>query len=188
MLNRIRLHWIRHLCSSLVVCLSLGSASAQSVDKWNNASHVLAVGLPMLAAGTAFKEGDAAGFQQLTLTMASAVGAAELLKRTIPAQRPDGSDNKSFPSGHTAVAFAAVRFMDKRYGEAIASYTPWLYAAAGLTGLARVEADKHYWHDAAAGALLGWGAANWWAEPIQGGQMTVLPSSKGVAVSWRRAW
>jgi hypothetical protein len=65
--------------------LALGSAGAQTVDKWNNASHVLAVGLPMLAAGTAFKEGDAAGLQQLTLTLASAVGAAELLKRTIPA-------------------------------------------------------------------------------------------------------
>lgn len=188
MLIRIRLHWVRHLCSSLVFCLTLGSASAQTVDKWNNASHVLAVGLPMLAAGAAFNEGDSAGMQQLTLTMASAVGAAELLKRSISAQRPDGSDDKSFPSGHTAVAFAAVRFMDKRYGSAIAPYTPWLYAAAGLTGLARVEANKHYWHDVAAGALLGWGAANWWAEPIQGGQMAVLPSSQGVAFFWRRAW
>jgi membrane-associated phospholipid phosphatase len=78
--------------------------------------------------------------------------------------------------------------MDKRYAGAIAPYTPWLYAAAGLTGLSRVEANKHYWHDVAAGALLGWGAANWLAEPIQGGQMTVLPSSQGVAVFWRRAW
>lgn len=188
MLMSVSAHWIRYLCCSLVACLALGSANAQTAVKWNNASNVLALGLPMLAAGAAFNEGDSAGLQQLSLTMASVVGAAELLKRTIPAQRPDGSDNKSFPSGHTAVAFAAVRFMDKRYGGTIAPYTPWLYAAAGLTGLARVEADKHYWHDVAAGALLGWGAANWWAEPIQGGQMIVLPSSQGVAVSWRRAW
>lgn len=188
MLFCIRFQWIRHLCCGLVACLALGSAGAQTADRWSNASHVLAVGLPMLAAGTALKEGDAAGLQQLTLTMASAVGAAELLKRSIPAQRPDGSDDKSFPSGHTAVAFAAVRFMDKRYSDAIAPYTPWLYAAAGLTGLARVEANKHYWHDVAAGALLGWGAASWWAEPIQGGQMAVLPSSQGVAFFWSRAW
>lgn len=188
MLFCIRFQWIRHLFCGLVACLALGSAGAQTADKWSNASHVLAVGLPMLAAGTALKEGDAAGLQQLTLTMASAVGAAELLKRSIPAQRPDGSDDKSFPSGHTAVAFAAVRFMDKRYSGAIAPYTPWLYAAAGLTGLARVEANKHYWHDVAAGAFLGWGAASWWAEPIQGGQMAVLPSSQGVAFFWSRAW
>lgn len=168
--------------------MTLGSACAQTAHRWDNASHALAVGLPMLAAGTAIREGDAAGLQQLTLTMATAVGAAELLKSAIPAQRPDGSDDKSFPSGHTAVAFAAVRFMDKRYGGAIAPYTPLLYAAAGLTGLARVEADKHYWRDVAAGALLGWGAANWWTEPIQGGQMSVLPSGQGVAVFWRRAW
>jgi hypothetical protein len=68
----------------------------------------------MLVAGTALKDVDAAGFQRLTLTIASAVGAAELFKRTIPAQRPYGSDDKSFPSGLTAVAFAAARFMDKR--------------------------------------------------------------------------
>ena len=179
---------IRRFCCGLVACLALGSASADSADRWNSASHLLAVGLPVLAAGAAFKDGDAGGLEHLTLTMASALGAAELLKRALPAQRPDGSDDKSFPSGHTAVAFAAVRFMDKRYGGAIAPYTPWLYAAAGLTGLARVEADRHYWHDVAAGALLGWGAANWWAEPIRGGQMAVLPSSRGVAVFWRRAW
>ncbi|NQW66956.1 MAG: hypothetical protein HQ455_07060, partial [Burkholderiales bacterium] len=54
--------------------------------------------------------------------------ATTVLKNSIHAARPDGSDNKSFPSGHTAVAFAAVRYMDKRYGAELAPFTPWLYA------------------------------------------------------------
>jgi len=171
--------------------LSASAASSAWADNglnWKNGSDLLAVGLPALAAGAAWGQQDAEGIKQLTLTMASTVGAAELLKRTVKATRPDGSDDKSFPSGHTAVAFAAARFMDKRYAQQVAPYRPWLYAAAGLTGVARVEADKHYWRDVAAGAVLGWGAATWWAEPIQGGQLSVLPSSRGLAIFWQRAW
>jgi membrane-associated phospholipid phosphatase len=178
-----RLLWCCVLSTS-----ATSSAWADNGLNWKNGSDLLAVGLPALAAGAAWGQQDAEGIKQLTLSMASTVGAAELLKRTVKATRPDGSDDKSFPSGHTAVAFAAVRFMDKRYAQQVAPYRPWLYAAAGLTGLARVEADQHYWRDVAAGAVLGWGAATWWAEPIQGGQLTVLPSSRGLAMFWQRAW
>jgi membrane-associated phospholipid phosphatase len=174
-------------CALLAVC-TMGAACADNGLSWKNGSDLLAVGLPALAAGAAWGQQDSEGMKQLTLTMASTVGAAELLKRTVKATRPDGSDDKSFPSGHTAVAFAAVRFMDKRYAQQVEPYRPWLYAAAGLTGLARVEANQHYWRDVAAGAVLGWGAATWWAEPIQGGQLTVLPSSQGLAMFWQRAW
>ena len=182
------IHFLRSVaCSGLLACFTV-SAWADNGLNWKNGSDLLAVGLPALAAGAAWGQQDTEGMKQLTLTMASTVGAAELLKRTVKATRPDGSDDKSFPSGHTAVAFAAVRFMDKRYASQVAPYRPWLYAAAGLTGLARVEADQHYWRDVAAGALLGWGAATWWAEPIQGGQLSVLPSSRGLAVFWQRGW
>jgi membrane-associated phospholipid phosphatase len=100
--------------------------------------------------------------------------------------RPDGSDYKSFPSGHTAVAFSAVRFMDKRYGAEMTSYTPWLYAAAALTGVARVQANKHHWQDVTIGAALGWGASHLWAQPVRGGQLSVMPLSNGMTVSWQR--
>lgn len=141
-----------------------------------------------MAAGAAWGQQDTDGIKQLTLSLASTVVATELLKRTVKATRPDGSDDKSFPPDHSAVAFAAVRFMDKRYAQQWAPHRFWLYLAAGLTGLARVEADQHYWRDVAAGAVLGWGAATWLAEPIQGGQLIVLPTSRGLAMFWQRAW
>ena len=166
----------------------MGTACADNGLGWKNGSDLLAVGLPALAAGAAWGQQDTEGMKQLTLTLASTVGAAELLKRTVKSTRPDGSDDKSFPSGHTAVAFAAVRFMDQRYASQVTPYRPWLYAAAGLTGLARVEADQHYWRDVAAGAFIGWGAATWLTEPVQGGQLAVLPASRGVAVFWQRGW
>ena len=164
------------------------TANAGTGLTWANTSDMLAIGLPALAAGSAWSQADGEGFKQLTLSMATTVGASEVLKRTVHSMRPDGSDNKSFPSEHTAVAFAAVRFMDKRYGKEIAPYTPWLYAAAALTGVARVEAKKHHWQDVVAGGALGWGASHWWAEPVQGGQLSVLPASGGLALAWHRAW
>lgn len=167
---------------------AVGSATAGTGLNWKNSSDLLAVGLPALAAGAAWGQNDAEGLKQLTLTMATTVGGVEALKRAAPSMRPDGSDDKSFPSGHTAVAFAAVRWIDKRYGAPMAPYSPWLYAAAGLTGLARVEANKHRWRDVAAGAALGWGAAQLWAQPVQGGQLSVLPVSNGLAMVWQRPW
>lgn len=175
------------VCGGLMFC-SLGMACADTGLTWKKGSDLLAIGLPALAAGSAWGQNDSEGLKQLTLTLASTLGATEALKRAIPSTRPDGSDEKSFPSGHTAVAFAAVRFMDKRYGPEMANYTPWLYMAAGLTGVARVEANQHRWRDVAAGAVLGWGAAQWWAEPVKGGQLSVLPAHKGMAVTWQRNW
>lgn len=37
------------------------------------------------------------------------------LKAVINEERPDHSDNKSFPSGHAAIAFAAARSIDKEF-------------------------------------------------------------------------
>ena len=178
----------RTLLLGMVSALAVSGAWAGTGLTWKNSSDLLAIGLPALAAGSAWGQGDTEGFKQLTLSMVSTVGAAEVLKASVHSVRPDGSDNKSFPSEHTAVAFAAVRFMDKRYGAEMAPYTPWLYMAASLTGVARVEANKHRWGDVVAGAALGWGASQLWAQPVQGGQLSVLPAHNGLALAWHRAW
>lgn len=45
--------------------------------------------------------------------MATAVNS---MKYTIKRERPDGSKNNSFPSGHTATAFMAATIMHREYG------------------------------------------------------------------------
>ena len=184
-LSKPKIRW--HLMG-LAALVCAGPAIADSGLNWKNSSDMLAIGLPLLAAGSAWGQGDTEGFKQLTLSMATTVGTAEVLKRSVHSVRPDGSDNKSFPSTHTAVAFAAARFMDKRYGESMGSYTPWLYVAAGMTGVARVEANKHHWRDVLAGGALGWGASQWWTQAVQGGQLSVLPADKGLSLAWYRSW
>ncbi|MEO6720569.1 MAG: phosphatase PAP2 family protein [Ferruginibacter sp.] len=69
--------------------------------------------------------------------------------------RPDGSDYYSFPSGHTAAAFAAAEFMRQEYKDV----SPWYgiagYAAAGATGALRIYNNKHWVSDVLAGAGVG---------------------------------
>ena len=93
-----------------------------------------------------------------------AYAAKTALKAVIKEDRPDHSDNKSFPSGHAAMAFAAARSVDKEFrGESF-----WIsvagYAAATAVGVERVVSDRHHWYDVVAGAALGYGSAEltWW--------------------------
>ncbi len=81
------------------------------------------------------------------------------LKAMVKEERPDHSDNKSFPSGHTAMAFAAARSIDKEFRKE----SIWIpiagYAAATAVGIERVAHDRHHWYDVVAGAAVGYGAA-----------------------------
>ena len=87
------------------------------------------------------------------------------LKAMIKEERPDHSDDKSFPSGHAAMAFAAARSIDKEFRKE----SVWIpiagYATATAVGIERVANDRHHWYDVVAGAALGVGAAEltWWA-------------------------
>ncbi len=177
----------------LLGVLACGHAWADKAKNWDTASTVMAAGLPALAGVATLANNDLTGTRQLVLSTGSALVATELLKNTVHSTRPDGSDNKSFPSGHTAIAFSAAAFMDRRYGEQWGQrYGQWtvpaLYGVAALAGVARVEANKHRWGDVLAGAAIGWGSARFWSEPVQGGQLSVVPAPHGVAVGWARAF
>lgn len=77
------------------------------------------------------------------------------LKYITKEQRPDGSGLNSFPSGHTATAFAAAEFMRQEYKDV----SPWYgiagYAAATATGVLRLYNNKHWVGDIFAGAGIG---------------------------------
>lgn len=69
--------------------------------------------------------------------------------------RPDGSAANSFPSGHTAQAFLAARFLDKEYGTSNA-WVRWLgYSMATTTGMCRILKNRHWLSDVMLGAGIG---------------------------------
>ena len=80
------------------------------------------------------------------------VAIVQSMKYITQRERPDGSDNLSFPSGHAADAFTVAAVFSHYYG------WKWgvpLYAAAGFVAVSRVEKGKHWPTDVAAGATIG---------------------------------
>lgn len=140
------------LPAAAILALACATPAQASNKDWAIASDVGVVALTALAIGLPAVRGDGAG----ALQAAGSEGAAGLvvagLKRAFPERRPDGSDNNSFPSGHTAVSFAAAASIFERHGPAIGIPA---FAAASFVGVARVEADKHHWYDCAVGAGIG---------------------------------
>lgn len=77
------------------------------------------------------------------------------LKSITKEQRPDGSDFRSFPSGHTTTAFANAEFMRQEYKDVSQWYAVAGYAAATATGILRLYNNKHWVGDVVAGAGVG---------------------------------
>jgi membrane-associated phospholipid phosphatase len=73
-------------------------------------------------------------------------------KFAVGRQRPDGSNSMSFPSGHSASAFATATVVQEHFG--------WkagipAYAFASFVGASRLAAGKHYLSDVVVGAGIG---------------------------------
>ena len=91
-------------------------------------------------------------------------GTTYLLKHSIHKMRPDGTDNRSFPSGHTAIAFSGATVLHKEFGKT----SPWIsvagYAVATITAVDRVRRNRHHWEDVATGAAIGFlsAQASYW--------------------------
>lgn len=79
----------------------------------------------------------------------------EGLKRTTKVERPDGSNNHSFPSGHTATAFMTATMLSKEYGTKSPWYSVGAYTVASGTGLMRMANNRHWMSDILAGAGIG---------------------------------
>lgn len=77
------------------------------------------------------------------------------LKNISMQQRPDGSDYLSFPSGHTAEAFANAEFLRLEYRHQSVWYGIGGYVVAAFTGYLRMYNNKHYLSDVLAGAAIG---------------------------------
>lgn len=77
------------------------------------------------------------------------------LKHITKEERPDYSNNLSFPSGHTAMAFASAQFMFREYKDT----NFWLgisgYSFAIFTGIYRMLNNKHWFGDVLGGAGFG---------------------------------
>ncbi len=83
------------------------------------------------------------------------LGTVSLLKNLTHQVRPDGSAKNSFPSGHTAQAFAAAAFLSEEYKYRF-KWMPYVsYGMATGVGMLRVANNRHYISDVLLGAGIG---------------------------------
>ena len=114
-----------------------------------------AVMLGMKAAGVQGR--SSWGRMLLSDAFAAAIMGATVntLKTTTNVTRPDGSNNHSFPSGHTAMAFMAATMLNKEYGDRSPLIGVGAYSVATATGLMRMANNKHWLSDVMVGAGIG---------------------------------
>lgn len=124
--------------------------------KWDTHTAVparisdVAVGVNIgLDAVHAFRAEDHAQRWEFVCRTGLAYGIVEGVKAVVHRTRPDGSDRKSFPSGHTSSVVAS------------AGYRPAIGASIAMTvAWGRQAAGKHYGTDVAIGATIG-GFSHW---------------------------
>lgn len=155
----------------LVGALSLASPAAASEKGWDNASNVGRHALVAAVFVVPLVERDGKGFKEAVFTLGSAQAVTSGLKAVIHEDRPDHSDDNSFPSGHTSISFASAATLEKRYGWQIGIPA---HVVAAFVGLARVEARKHHVHDVIVGAAIG-EAAGWLITSKRSSKVQWLP-------------
>lgn len=82
-------------------------------------------------------------------------GGVYLTKHAVGVRRPDGSDSRSFPSGHSAWAFMGATYTAIELGDVSPWYAAGAYAFATGVAVQRVVTDRHHAADVVAGAGIG---------------------------------
>jgi len=175
---------IRH---ALAIAAALFVATPAQADEgdWATASDIGRGALVVAALGLPAVQGDWKGTKQAAFSLGATYAVTAGLKRVIDEERPDESDDKSFPSGHTSSSFAAAATLHKRHGWEIGVPA---HVVAAFVGVARVKADKHFVHDVIAGAVIG-EAAGWLLTDRKNDKVQWLPwgdpNGGGVTVAMR---
>ena len=95
--------------------------------------------------------------QTINIIVANAIGASVFttLKYTVKEERPDQSDDLSFPSGHTSIAFTNAALLYYEYKDSNVWYASSGFLFATATGILRIANNRHYTSDVLTGAGIG---------------------------------
>lgn len=131
------------------------SETKPQVGTTQKIGDVILFALPVATVGTSFIVGDEKGAWQFTKGLLLTEAVTYGLKFSINKQRPDMSNDNSFPSGHTSTTFHSAGYIHRRYGF---KYSIPAYALAGFTAASRIDSEKHDILDVLAGAAIGLGS------------------------------
>ena len=166
------------ICFLTALCLAF-SIQAQEIALTGSRKAVRTSGdvgailLPVAGLTAILINKDWEGLKQGVFAGATTLGVTYALKYIVKKDRPDHSDNHSFPSMHTSVSFTAAAFIQRRYG------WKWglpAYVLSTYVGWSRVYGKKHDWWDVAAGAAIGAGSSYIFTRPFaKKHELTISP-------------
>lgn len=167
-----RVHFRNSIISLFFLLVAhLGAAQDHAVE---TTGDVILFALPAATFATTLIVDDSQGSWQYTKGLLMTAAVTYSLKWTINKPRPDGSDQNSFPSGHTSVTFQSASFVHKRYG--FINSIP-AYALAGFTAVSRLDANKHDGWDLLAGTVIGIGSTYLFTSEYQKDHLALTYSS-----------
>jgi membrane-associated phospholipid phosphatase len=187
--NRARAHFVTESNPS--------TASSDSHELDDALPAALIMGGTWLAARLGGNSDGRAEARAMIESAAFSVAASYVLKGIAGRERPyeeQGRDSwssggDSFPSGHTAAAFAIGTVLAESGGDRYRWVRRVLgYGVAVGTAYSRVEHDAHWLSDTVAGAALGVATARFvmrrGEERTRRGEMTLLPTDGGVLLTY----
>ena len=109
------------------------------------------------------------------------------LKFTIRRERPDRSNRQSFPSGHSASAFATAGVMHHHYGWKVGAPA---YLFGSYVALARMAYNRHHATDVVMGAGFGLAAARAVTIKVAGNTFSVgvQPQAGGASINFQKIY
>lgn len=157
--------------TTLLLFFSISSLSAQN-KTITTSGDVLQLAIPAIAFGSTFiwKDDNTKPTWQLIKAYGSGLILEQALKHIVLKPRPDGSNNYSFPSGHTTSAFSGASFVQRRYGW---KYGIPSYVLASYVGYTRIQAKKHDGWDVLGGAIIGIGTSYLFTKPYEKNKVDV---------------
>lgn len=169
------------LSIGLILCFYISITNAQTISEspvergtTQKAGDIILFALPAATLGTTFLIGDNKGAWQFTKGIVVTELVTYGLKLSINKQRPDRSNDNSFPSGHTSTVFHSAGYIHKRYGF---KYSIPSYFLAGFTAASRIDSKKHDILDVTAGAIIGLGSNLLFTTEYQQKHMTLTYSN-----------
>lgn len=140
----------KKLIAFFLLLVSTTTFASQTIEQMGDIGQFV---LPGAALTAVLFHHDKKGALQFAESYAATIATVYILKPLINEKRPNGGHD-SFPSGHTASAFAGAAFLQMRYGW---KYGIPAYLGAAFVGYSRIESRNHWIQDVVAGAVLGIG-------------------------------
>lgn len=151
------------IVSLCILCFTNTKAQNKTIT---TSGDILQMAIPAIALGSTFiwKDDNTKPTWQFIKSYGTGLILQQALKHIVLKPRPDGSDNYSFPSGHTTSAFSGAAFIQRRYGW---KYGVPSYLLASYVGYSRIQAKKHDGWDVLGGAVIGIGTSYLFTKPYE---------------------